>query len=144
MPTNNKSQEVKGLDDFAKKFLQGASKDNEDPGSEEYIHVSQGQKASEEALENYFATRKLDFIQRAGAFTEDLVAFIIDQKKKRNLSDIETVFGIALATINLRNSYGSAQYDDEKITPEQRSELLKQFDSICWGAQQYYDENKGD
>jgi hypothetical protein len=83
------------------------------------------------------------FIERAGSFAEDLVAFIIEQKRLRNLSDIETVFGLALANINLRNAYGSPQGKESArdFTPEKRAALLEEFDDVCAGAQDYYDAN---
>lgn len=129
---------VKGLEEFGRKYLMT----NED--KEEYITVSGGQKASEEALQRYAEARKIDFISRAGSFTEDLVAFIIEQKKMRELSDREAVFAIALTNINLRHAYGSPQAGEKKedVTPERREELLKEFDEICWGAQQFWDANK--
>ena len=112
------------LDDFSKKFLA--------PETPEDIEVIEGQKASPEAIDSYHQKRTEDFILRAGSFTEDLVAFIIEQRTKRNLTDPETVFGIALANINLRYAYTLA---DKDIAPEKRAE---EFDEICWGAQQYW------
>jgi hypothetical protein len=128
---------LKGLDTFSKKFLlQGTDGTTE----QEYIHVSPGQKVSDEALKRYHEERQRDFIKRAGSFTEDLVAFIVEQKKLRQLGDTETVFAIALANINLRNTYGSPQ-DESDFTPEKRERLLDEFDEICAGAQDYYDAN---
>lgn len=127
---------LKGLDQFSRKFLL----QNAPPGEEEYIHVSPGQKANPEALKKYEDERMRDFIRRAGSFTEDLVAFVVEQKRLRNLSDVETVFGLALANINLRNAYGSPQ-GEEHFTVEKRTALLEEFDEICAGAQDYYDAN---
>jgi len=134
--SDSQSISTKGLEEFGRKYLVS----NED--KEEYISVSGGQKASTEALRKYAETRKRDFIKRAGGFTEDLVAFIIEQKKMRELSDRETVFAIALCNINLRHAYGSAQGGEKDVTPERREELLKEFDEVCWGAQQFWDANK--
>ena len=127
---------VKGLDSFSKKFLISSTDE------EEYISVSGGQKASADALQKYAETRKLDFIQRAGSFTEDLVAFVVEQKKMRELSDREVVFALALTNINLRNAYGSPQGGEKDVAPERREALLKEFDEVCWGAQQFWDANK--
>jgi len=126
---------VKGLDDFSEKYLIS----NED--KDEYISVSGGQKASKEALRKYAETRKTDFIKRSGGFAEDLIAFIIEQKMMRQLSDRETVFALALTNINLRHAYGSTQGNEDKVTPERREALLKEFDEVCWGAQQFWEAN---
>lgn len=123
---------VKGLDDFAKQFLSGAQASPD----EEHIYVAGGQKASEAALAKYFEERKTDFIKRAGSFTEDLMAFFIEQKKMRELSDRESIFALALASIQLRHAYGYAE-DTNKT-----AELLEEFDAVCWGAQQFWDANK--
>jgi len=87
-------------------------------------------EAKPAALENYEKQRQEEFIKRAGAFTEDLVAYIIDERKRRNLTDNETIFGLALANINLRNDYGG-----------EKGELLSEFDAVCYQAQQYWDSN---
>jgi hypothetical protein len=132
---------VKGLDDFSKQFLGHAG----DEGAE-YVQVSKGQKVDDEAVRKYNDSRVEDFINRSGSFTEDLIGFIVEQKQRRNLSDTETVFGVALATINLRNAYGSPQAESEKeaFTDEKRAELLKEFDRICYGAQKYWENNQDD
>jgi hypothetical protein len=129
---------VKGLDDFSRKYLVGPAMPNE----EEYVTVQGGQKAGKEAIDRYFETRKKDFIQRAGSFTEDLVAFIIEQKTKRSLSDRETVFAIALTNINLRHASGSPQSKTETVSPARKEELLKEFDEVCWGAQSFWEANQ--
>lgn len=136
---------VKGLDDFAEQFIKGQHARSDSAGTgdgDEYIRVTGGQKASDEALEKYYEERKVDFIKRAGSFTEDLVAFFIEQKKMRDLSDREAVFAIALMNINLRHAYGSPQGGEKDITPERRKELLDEFDAVCYGAQQYWDANQ--
>ena len=133
---NDSDISVKGLDDFSAKYLLTNTDE------EEYFSVSGGQKAGKAALELYAERRKIDFIQRAGGFTEDLVAFIVEQKKMRELSDREAVFAIALTNINLRHAYGSPQGGEKDITPERREALLKEFDEICWGAQQFWEANK--
>jgi len=135
MPKQNDIS-IKGLDSFSRKFLLQSSP----PGEQEYISVAPGQKASPEAVRRYEEERMRDFIQRAGSFTEDLVAFVVEQKQLRSLSNIETVFAVALATINLRNAYGSEQ-DEQPMTPEKRDAYLEEFDDICVGAQAFFDAN---
>lgn len=136
MPKTPDDISLKGLDNFSKKFLlQG-----DDTAEKEYIHVAPGQKVSDEHLKRYHDERQRDFIRRAGAFAEDLVAFIVEQKKLRQLGDTETVFALALCNINLRNAYGSPQ-NEKDFTPEKRASLLDEFDEICAGAQDYYDAN---
>jgi len=126
---------LKGLDQFAKRFL-SASAGND----KELIAVAPGQKLSEENLRRYQQERLKSFVERAGAFTEDLVGFVVEQKKKRDLTDMETVFALALANINLRNAYGSSQNEPD-FTPEKGEQLLEEFDEICRGAQDYFDAN---
>jgi hypothetical protein len=136
--SDDKDISLKGLDEFSRAFLVGSRPS----GEEEYINIQGGQKANTAALAKWEEERKKEFIRRAGLFTEDLVAFVIEQRKIRNLSDEETVFGIALATINLRSAYGSPQGGEKRLTPEQRGALLDRFDTICFHAQQYWDANK--
>jgi hypothetical protein len=133
------NQAVKGLDDFSRKFLFGNK--SSDAGSSEVL-VSRGQKLSDAALKQYQQQRTEEFIKRAGAFTEDLIAFIIEQKRRRELSDFETIFGIALMTINFRSAYGSKQGSEKEPSEEDRQKLLETFDEVCWGAQQYWDANQ--
>lgn len=128
---------TKGLDDFSTRFL---SRDR--PGEQEIV-VTKGSAAKPEALKRYEEQRKEEFIKRAATFTEDVIAFIIDERQKRGLSDAETVFGIALACINLRNAYGNPQSDEEvkAFNSEKQAALLSEFDEICYHAQQYWDNN---
>lgn len=125
---------TKGLDDLGKKFLFGESPADKD----EYI-MHQGQNATTEAIEKYEKERLEEFQKRAGHFTEDLVAFIMEQRSVRGLSDIETIFGLALTNINLRHAYGSPQGSEAKLDEEEQTILLAKFDGICWSAQQYWD-----
>jgi hypothetical protein len=127
---------LKGLDTFSKRFL--FSNEEEE---KEYIHVAPGQQLSAAALKRYAEERQREFIQRSGTFAEDLLAFIVEQKRMRQLKDTETVFALALANINLRNSYGSPQ-NEAPYTLEKRTALLAEFDEICAGAQDYYDANQ--
>jgi hypothetical protein len=127
---------IKGLDTFSRQFLSAG-------GEAEYVSVAKGQQIKPEALKKYQQQRETEFITRAGSFCEDLIAFVVEQKKLRELSDIETVFGIALATIQLRIAYGQPQNAEEAktMTPEKKAALLEEFDSICIGAQDFYDAN---
>lgn len=136
-PNNDIS--LKGLDTFSKQFLLGNAGPKE--GEAEYISVAKGQQLKPEVVKRYQEERMSDFVKRSCSFTEDLVAFFIEQKKMRSLSDIEAVFGLALATINLRNTYGSAQGGEKPFTEEQAKAMLDEFDAICGGAQDYYDAN---
>jgi hypothetical protein len=129
---NGKQEEIslKGLDSFSKSFLL-----NGDSTKKAEVKVASGQKLSPDGLKKYEDELKRDFIRRAGGFSEDLVAFIMEQKQKRDLSPIETVFAVALSTINMREAYGG----DAKS--EDREARLSEFDSACYGAQEYYDAN---
>lgn len=126
---------LKGLDQFAKRFLRTDAADEK-----ERIAVAPGQKLSEENLRRYEQERLKSFIERAGLFTEDLIGFIVEQRKKRELTDTESVFALALTNINLRNAYGSSQNESD-FTPEKGEQLLEEFDEICRGAQDYFDAN---
>ena len=138
-PSASKDVSLKGLDSFSRKFLFGGK---ETPKAEEYVTVTGRQAVSQEALVKYEKERMEDFVKRAGTFTEDLIAFISQQKKLRSLSDIETIFGLALACINLRTAYGSPQGREKALTEHQREKLLGEFDEVCYGAQQYFDAHK--
>ena len=124
---------TKGLDSLNHAFLTG-SKNAE-------VTVREGQSAKPEALQRYDEARKKDFIKRAGSFTEDLVAFIAQQRRARDLTDTESIFAIALANINLRDAFGMAQAGEKQLTEADREQLLQQFDAICYAAQEYYDAN---
>jgi len=122
---------LKGLDSFSKTFLVGTK----DTPQKADVQVQKGQTLSNEGHAKYAEELQKDFIRRAGSFTEDLVAFIMEQRKKRDLTNIETIFAVALANINLREDYGGAPGNP---TQEQQ---LAEFDAICFGAQEYYDAN---
>jgi hypothetical protein len=128
---------IKGLDGFSKQFLGRSVAEDET----EYIRTTDGQKASAAAVDKYHAERSTDFIKRSGHFTSDLIAFIMDQKNLRDLTDTETVFGLALTNINLRNAFGSPQGAEKSLTAAEKEALLESFDKICEGAQDYWDAN---
>jgi hypothetical protein len=128
---------LEGLDAFSRKYLSSTSADTE-------VLVSKGGPVEADKMQAAYAKQaKEDFIKRAGAFTEDLVAFIVDQKKLRNLDDKAVVFGLALANINLRNSFCSPQNREEQkeFDSKQKQQLETEWDEICWAAQCYYDKN---
>lgn len=135
---SNKEISLKGLDSFSKAFL---NKTTPQDGNTEYVSIGKGQQLKPEVIAKYEETRTQDFIRRAGSFTEDLVAFVLEQKKMRTLSDVDVIFGLALANINLRESYGTAQGNEKPFTESERERLLSEFDAICGGAQEYYDAN---
>ncbi len=122
------------LDSFSRKYLMGADKD---------ILIEKGNANSDKIQEAYFKQAKEDFINRAGSFTEDLIGFLVEQKKKRDLDDKTVIFSLALANINLHNSYCAPQNSGEQkaFTAEQKQALSKEWDEICWAAQCYYNEN---
>ena len=134
---------LKGLDNFSKQFLLGNGQ-NARKGDAEYITVSEGQKLPPAALKHYDAELTRDFIKRAGSFTEDLVAFIVEQKRMRDLDDTSVIFALALANINLRNSYGNPRIAGAPVSAADTEKLLNEFDTICVGAQEYYDANPED
>ena len=138
MANDDNEVSTEGLDDFSRQFLFSIDEADSD-GNEEFVKVQDGQQISSEALKKYQERRKEEFIERAGAFTEDLIGFVMEQKQMRGLSDVETIFALALSTINFRHAYGSKQGNEEEPTPEKRKKLLKEFDAICYGAQQYWD-----
>lgn len=135
--TRDKDISLKGLDNFSKQFLLSSGPEKGDP---EYITVSKGQTISAEALKHYDEARTRSFMLRAGSFAEDLMAFIVEQKNMRELDDVSTIFALALANINLRDAYGKPP-GDRKITPEEQEARLAEFDSVCMGAQEYFDAN---
>lgn len=125
-----------GLDTFGRKYL-GTAADTE-------ILVSEGGPTEAAKLQAAYARQATeDFVQRAGSFTEDLVGFVVEQKKIRQLDDKAVVFGLALANINLRNSFCSPQNSDEQkgFDGKQKKQLETEWDEICWAAQCYFDKN---
>lgn len=133
----NDELSTKGLDVYAENFLQRKTE-----GAEE-ITITKGQDLSEERIRNFQEQQKRDFIKRAGTFTEDLIGYIIEQKQIRNVDDRVVIFSLALANINLRASFCNPQNEEEveKWTPEKTKNAGKEWDTICWAAQAYFDEN---
>ena len=129
---------TRGLDEYANRFLR--SNDSETP---EDIKVTKGREANEEMMTAYVKQQKADFIRRTGRFTDDLVGFIVEQKSMRSLDDKDIIFGLALANINLRYSHCRPQNEEEEktFTAERGRELNKEWESLCWAAQCYFDEN---
>lgn len=135
---NDKETALKGLDEYAKRFLIPS----EDGPSDIKIDVGD-MEGAKKRLAIYVERQKEDFIQRAGNFTQDLVGFIVEQQRMRELDDRTVVFSLALANINLRHSYCDAQNKEEEVKFDSRKkkELGKEWDSICWAAQSYFNEN---
>jgi hypothetical protein len=130
---------IKGMSEYSRRFLEKA----EDEGTSD-IKISEGDAAlSKKRQEEFSRIQAAEFIKKSGAFTEDLVAFIVDQKEKRGLEDRMVVFSLALANINLRHSYCAPQNASEQKAhnPERNKELAKEWDEICWSAQCYFNEN---
>jgi len=123
------------LDAFSRKHLMGVvDKD---------IHIEKGTNNSDKVQEVFYQQVNEDFINRAGSFTEDLIGFIIEQKKKRDCDDKTVIFSLALANINLHNSFCAPQNtaEEKAFSVEQKQALSKEWDEICWAAQCYYNEN---
>jgi hypothetical protein len=120
------------LDEQAKQFL-GAAPIREVAG-----------QTSTDAERRQLEFRKKEFLQRAGQFAEDLIAFFIQQRKKNDYLDDECAGAIALFAINLRHSYGEPQNAEEKAkwSDAVRDERLREFDTICEAMQAYFDEEK--
>ena len=131
---------IRTLDDFGRKYLlkEGAT----DSDIKAYA-PTEGAKGTTQITEKQAKLIQDEFIQRAGSFTEDLIGFIVDQKRLRDLDDKSVVFAIALANINLRNSFCSPQNSIEQKEFDETSgkKLSAEWDEICWAAQCYYNEN---
>lgn len=118
-----------------------------DPKAKQFLGADNA-KASAPQVSKLAATRVAEYrskeiIERAGTFYEDLLGFFLEQKKKGDYLDEESIAAVALFTINLREAYGRPQSADEKAnwTDAQRAEKLNEFDTICEAMQAYYDEN---
>lgn len=98
---------------------------------------------SKKAEEAHAAYQMKEFIERAGAFGDHLIAFFVEEKKRHQYRDDECAAAIALLTINLRHAYGSPQTPEEHKTwtDEKRDERLDEFDTICHEMQIYFDAN---
>lgn len=99
---------------------------------------------SESASDRILAYRNREYVEKTGRIAEELLAFIIERRESRDWMDDEVIGGVALFTINLRESFGSPQHetDDARWTPEYRAEQLKIFDDICGEMQRHFDRNK--
>lgn len=119
------------LDDRAKQFL-GNGPIQQVPG--------QVSTKAEKTLAEY---QQKEYLERAGGFAEELIAFFVQQRKRHDYLDDECAGAIALFTINLRRSYGEPQNDEEQKTwtDAKRDARLQEFDAICEAMQTYHDEN---
>lgn len=134
MTTENKPN-LDSLDAFSRKYLMGTV----DSG----ILIEKGNANPDKVQEVFYKQVQEDFINRAGSLTEDFIGFIVEQKKKRDLDDKTVIFSLALANINLHNSFCAPQNPDEEkaLDAKQKQALSKEWDEICWAAQCYYDAN---
>lgn len=135
MTTNTDKPKLDTLDAFSRKYLMGTvDKD---------ILITGGNANPDKVQEAFYKQVKEDFINRAGSLTEDLIGFIIEQKKKRDLDDKTVVFSLALANINLHTSFCAPQNSEEEKTfgAKQKQALSTEWEEICWAAQCYYNEN---
>lgn len=132
---------TKGLDGFAKDFLFS--------GEEEVAVVSgDGQDKKNEQLAKWVEYRMKEFVQRSGSLAEDTMAFYTELMHKRGYDNTEGIFALALMSINLRQAYGNdprnEQEERQGVAPDVVDKRLKEFDKICYYAQQYYEHNKDD
>lgn len=90
------------------------------------------------------AYRNREYLEKTGRIAEELLAFLLEQRRDKDWLDDEVIGGVALFTINLRESFGSPQHatDDARWTPEFRDEQLQIFDTICEEMQVHFDRNK--
>lgn len=88
--------------------------------------------------------RVKEILERSDSFYQDLMGFFIKERNRCSYMDEESVAAVALFAINLREAFGSPQNAKEEATwtEEHRKARLYQFDMICAGMQQYFDENK--
>ncbi len=119
------------IDPLAKKFL----------GTGPITQV-EGQ-TSKKAESVHAAYQMQEFLDRAGQFAEDMIAFFVEEKRRHQLRDDECAAAVALLAINLRKAYGDAQTPEEREvwTPAQSAARLAEFDEICEAMQTYFDNN---
>jgi hypothetical protein len=112
-----------------------------DPKAKQFL--GEAPQVSKLAATRVAEYRSKEIIERAGTFYEDLLGFFLEQKKKGDYMDEESIAAVALFTINLREAYGRAQSAEEKATwtDAHRKAKLDEFDTICEAMQAYYDEN---
>jgi len=134
------SSKAPTLDDFGRKYLLKEGATEEDIKA---YGPTEGTARTTQITDKQAKLIQDAFIQRAGSFTEDLIGFIVDQKKLRNLDDKSVVFAIALANINLRNSFCSPQnsVEEKEFDANSGTKLSAEWDEICWAAQCYYNDN---
>lgn len=96
------------------------------------------------ASERILAYRNREFVEKTGRIAEELLGFLLEQRQRKDWLDDEVIGGVALFTINLRESFGQPQHttDDARWTPEFAKEQLAIFDTICGEMQEHFDRNK--
>ena len=117
-------------DQQVKEFL-----DSEAPTEHEGMKIDK-----ERAKQARAAAQRNLFLNRAGRFCEDLVDHFRQKHADSGLTDQEAIFGLALFTINMRDSYGRPQVSDDKEEFD-RHAALAEFDHLCMEAQKYWDEH---
>jgi len=105
--------------------------------------IRENQK-SEKASDRILAYRNREYVETTGRIAEELLAFLLEQRKRKDWLDDEVIGGVALFTINLRESFGSPQHstDDKRWSPKYQAEQLAIFDTICEEMQRHFDRNK--
>lgn len=99
---------------------------------------------SASASDRILAYRNREYVERVGRIAEDLLGYLLEQRSRKDWLDDEVIGGVALFTINLRESFGSPQHttDDARWTPEYAAKQLEIFDTICAEMQAHFDRNK--
>lgn len=119
-----------------------------DPRAKEFLGdgprtIRENQK-SVEASDRILAYRNVEYVEKTGRIAEELIGFLLEQRGRKDWLDDEVIGGVALFTINLRESYGQPQHttDDARWTPEFAAAQLETFDTICREMQTHFDKNK--
>ena len=119
-----------------------------DPRMEQFLGpgertVRQNQK-SEAASDRILAYRNREYVEKVGRIAEELLGFLLEQRQRKDWLDDEVIGGVALFTINLRESFAQPQHttDDARWTPEFAKAQEVIFDTICGEMQEHFDRNK--
>lgn len=96
------------------------------------------------ASDRILAYRNQEYISKVGAIAEQFLGFMLEQRQRKDWLDDEVIGGIALFTINVRESFGTPQHetDDARWSAEYRAEQLAMFDEICEEVQRHFERNK--
>lgn len=123
------------LDQKAKSFL------GNDP-----VTKIEGSKAGNAIINSHAEYRQREFLARAGTLYESVMGHFLQERKKHEYTDDESIAAVALFAINLRHAYGEGQTPKEKTswTQERRDAKHAEFDAICEAMQAYFDSNGAD